>query len=144
MKVDFLQITRLSPTSFTISPSKTQITPRYAKPQKNKNMKIKLCLHYNIKLNIYFWFKTFNRSFHINQLWLKLAKGISTFCKVYHYVNHVILRSINHAIFIFNDWGQSIKYNHRVSIFQKKAMRIVSVTHFHTHTISFFSRAKIL
>ena len=54
MKVDFLQITRLSPTSFTISPPKTQITPRYTKPQKNKNMKIKLCLHYNIKLNIHF------------------------------------------------------------------------------------------
>ena len=50
MKVDFLQITRLSPTSFTISPPKTQITPRYAKPQKNKNMKIKLfTLQHKIK-----------------------------------------------------------------------------------------------
>ena len=28
--------------------------PRYAKPQKNKTIKIKLCLHYNIKLNIHF------------------------------------------------------------------------------------------
>ena len=56
MKVDFYHITRLSPTSFTISlPRKTQITPPYAKLQKNKNIKIKLCLHYSIKSNIHFW-----------------------------------------------------------------------------------------
>ena len=60
MKVDFLQITRLSPTSFNISlPRKTQITPRYAKPQKKKNIKTK-CLHSNIKLNIHFWLNRCN------------------------------------------------------------------------------------
>ena len=42
MNVDFLQIIRLSPTSFTISlPQKMLIPPRYAKPQKNKNIKNK-------------------------------------------------------------------------------------------------------
>ena len=51
MKVDFLQITRLPPLYFAIS---LENTPRYAKPEKNKTIKIKLCLHNNIESNIHF------------------------------------------------------------------------------------------
>ena len=88
MKVDFLSMTRLSHPSFTISLSrKTQITPRYSKPQKNQNIKIKLCLHYNIKLNIHFWLNTYkvllwSTIVKIQRSELKLAKNQTYFRKL--------------------------------------------------------------
>ena len=52
------------------------------------------------------------------------------FCKVHHDVNHAILRSIYHAIFFSNDWGQSVKYNHRVSILQIVQWKLESILFF--------------
>ena len=70
-------------------------------------------------------------NFHINQLCLKLNKANAMLCKIHHYVNETTLRSTDHAIFqshlpyVCTAWGQNIKYNHRISILQRKTMRVI-------------------
>ena len=88
--------------------------------------------------------------FHINQLCLKLNKANAMLCKIHHYVNETTLRSIYYAIFqshlsyVCTAWGQNIKYNHQISILQRKAMRIIFFFDFNEHTIPLFSKAKVL
>ena len=59
------------------------------------------------------------------------------------------LRSIYYATFQSNPscctvWGETIKYNHQISILQRKTMRITFFSDFNKHTISLFWKAKIL
>ena len=88
-------------------------------------------------------------NFHINQLSLKLIKVKAMFCKICHYVNETILRSVYHAIFqshlsyVCIAWHQNIKYNHKISILQRKAMRIIFSSDFNDQTTPLFSKAKI-
>ena len=71
-------------------------------------------------------------------------------CKLRHYVNGTTLRSIYYAIFqshpsyVCTAWGQNIKYNHRISILQRKVMRIIFFSDINKHTTPLFSKAKIL
>ena len=52
-------------------------------------------------------------------------------CKIHHYVNETTLRSTDYAIFqshlpyVCTAWGQNIKYNRRISILQRKTMRVI-------------------
>ena len=88
--------------------------------------------------------------FHINQLWLKLNKANSMLCEICHYVNETTLRSIYYAIVqsqlscVCAVWGQNIKYNHRIRILQRKAMRIIFFSDFNDYTTPLFSKSKIL
>ena len=69
--------------------------------------------------------------FHINQLCLKLNKANAMLCKIHHYVNETKLRSIYYAIFqshllyVCTAWDQNVRYNDRIRILQRKAMRII-------------------
>ena len=88
--------------------------------------------------------------FRINHFCLKFNKANAMLCKIRHYVNETTLRSIYYAIFqshlsyVCTAWGQNIKYNHRISILQRKAMRIIFFSDFNEHTTPLFSKAKIL
>ena len=89
-------------------------------------------------------------NFHINQLCLKLNKAHAILCKIHHYVNETTLRSIYYVIFqshlshVCTAWGQNIKYNHRISILQRKAMKIIFFSDLNEHTTPLLSKAKIL
>ena len=71
-------------------------------------------------------------------------------CKVCHYVNETALRSIyyatfqSHLLYVCTAWGQNIKYNHRISILQRKAMKIIFFSDLNEHTTPLLSKAKIL
>ena len=71
-------------------------------------------------------------------------------CKICNYVNETTLRSIYYAIFqshllyVCTAWGQNIKYNHRISILQRKAMKIIFFSDLNEHTTPLLSKAKIL
>ena len=60
----------------------------------------------------------------INELCLKLNKATAVLCKIRHYVNETILRSIYYAVFqshlsyVCTGWGQNIQYNNQISILQ--------------------------
>ena len=62
---------------------------------------------------------------------IKRSKVNPMLCKIRYYVNETTLRSIYYAIFqshlsfFCTTWGQNIKYNHRISILQRKVMRII-------------------
>ena len=81
---------------------------------------------------------------------MKLNKANAILCKIRHYVNETTLRSIYYAIFqsylscVCTARGQNIKYNHRISILQRKAMKIIFFSDFNEHTTPLFSKAKIL
>ena len=67
-----------------------------------------------------------------------------------HYVNETTLRSIYYTIFqshlayVSTAWGQNINYNHKISILQKKAMRIIFFFEFNEYTTSLFLKEKNL
>ena len=71
-------------------------------------------------------------------------------CNALNYLNETTLRSIDYAIFqslpsyICTGWDQNIKYNIKISILQRKAMRIISISDFNKHATSLFSKKKIL
>ena len=88
--------------------------------------------------------------FRINHFCLKFNKANAMLCKIRHYVNETTLRSIYYAIFqshlsyVCTAWGQNIKYNHRISILQRKAIIIIFFSYFNELTFPLFSKAKIL
>ena len=57
----------------------------------------------------------------INELCLKLIKATAVLCKIHHYVNETILRSIYYAMFqshlsyVCTGWGQNIQYNNQLA-----------------------------
>ena len=71
-------------------------------------------------------------------------------CKIRHYVNENTLRSIYYAVFqshfsyVCTAWGQNIKYYHRISFLQMKAMIIIFLSDFNEHTTPLFLKATIL
>ena len=69
--------------------------------------------------------------FHISTLQAILNKATAMLCKIRHYVTKATLRSIYYATFqshlsyVCTAWDQNIKYNHRISILQRKTKRII-------------------
>ena len=69
--------------------------------------------------------------FHISALQAILNKATAMLCKIRHYVTKATLRSIYYATFqshlsyVCTAWDQNIKYNHRISILQRKTKRII-------------------
>ena len=89
-------------------------------------------------------------TFHINQICLKLNKTNGMLCKICHFVNETTLRSKyyvifqSHLLYVSTARDQNIKCNHRISMLQRKTMRIIYFFDFNEHTSPLFSKAKIL
>ena len=75
---------------------------------------------------------------HVNHLIHKLVKANAMLCKLRHYVNEATIKSIYQAIFhshlsyVCTARGQNLNPNHRISLLQKKAIRIISLFSFCT------------
>ena len=88
--------------------------------------------------------------FHISTLQAILNKATAMLCKIRHYVTKATLRSIYYATFqshlsyVCTAWDQNIKYNHRISILQRKTKRIIFFSDFNEHITPLFAKAKIL
>ena len=50
----------------------------------------------------------------------------------------------SHLLYVCTAWDQNIKCNHRISMLQRKTMRIIYFFDFNEHTSPLFSKAKIL
>ena len=86
----------------------------------------------------------------MNHISHKLVKSNAMLSKTRHYVNEVTIKSISYAIFnpclsyVCTAWGQNLNPKHRVNLLQKKAMRIISFTHYDSHTLPIFAKLNII
>ena len=87
---------------------------------------------------------------HVNHLSHKLVKANAMLCKLRHHVNEATIKSIYYAIFhshlsyVCTAWGQNLNRKHRISLLPKKAIRIISFTHYDAHTLSIFVKLNII
>ena len=71
-------------------------------------------------------------------------------CKLCHYVNKATVKSIYYAIFhshlsyVCTAWGQNLNPKHRITLLQKKAIRIVSFSQYDAHTLPIFAKLNII
>ena len=91
-----------------------------------------------------------NWNTHANNIVSKLVRGNSVLSKLRHYVNKEILRTIYFAIFhsyltyVTTVWGQTRIPQKRVTLLQKKALRIMNFAPFNCHSSSYFHDYNIL
>ena len=123
----------------------------------NKNydadLKIKLCrIHASsyVKYLGVFIDKNLNRKIHVNEISTKLIKGNAMLSKLRHYVNKDILLSVYYGIFhshlayLCLVWGQ-VKFSlNRITLLQKRAIRILHSAAYRDHTCPLFHRYKVL
>ena len=70
-------------------------------------------------------------------------------CKLWHFVNVGIIKSIYYAIFhsqlsyVCTAWGQNLNSKHCINLLQKKAMQIISFASFDPHTLPIFTKLNI-
>ena len=71
-------------------------------------------------------------------------------CKLRHYVNEVISKSIYYAFFhsqlsyVCTAWVQNLNPKHRVNLLQKKPMRMIIFAHYDAHTLPIFAKLNII
>ena len=94
--------------------------------------------------------KNLNWKIHIHDLASKLNRDNAVLAKLRHFVNSEILRSTYFAIFHSNlnyvciAWGLTGFPQQKVSILQKKALRIMNFESFNAHITSLFKNCNIL
>ena len=91
-----------------------------------------------------------NWKVHIHDLASKLSRANAILAKLRHFVNSEILRSTYFAIFhshlnyVCIAWGLTRFPQQKVSILQKKALRIMNFAPFNAHTTPLFKNCNIL
>ena len=91
-----------------------------------------------------------NWKVHIHDLASKLNRANAILAKLRHFVNSEILRSTYFAIFhshlnyVCIAWGLTRFPQQKVSILQKKALRIMNFVSFNAHTTPLFKNCNIL
>ena len=87
---------------------------------------------------------------HMNHLSHKFVKANAMLCKLRHYVNEVISKSIYYAFFhsrlsyVCIAWSQNLNPKHRVNLLQKKPMRMIIFAHYDAHTLPIFAKLNII
>ena len=88
---------------------------------------------------------------HIHELSKKISRSIGILCKLRHYVPQSILIQIYYSIiypFLIYGvviWGNTYKSNiYPLVILQKKAIRIITFSHFQSHTSPLFKKFNLL
>ena len=87
---------------------------------------------------------------HMNHLSHKFVKANAMLCKLRHYVNEVISKSIYYAFFhsrlsyVCTAWSQNLNPKHRVNLLQKKPMRMIIFAHYDAHTLPIFAKLNII
>ena len=121
----------------------------------NVDLKIKLCRK-RIHASQYFKYlgvfidENLNWKKHINEISTKLIKGNAMLSKLRHFVNKDILLSVYHGIFhshlpyLCLVWGQAKFSLNRITLLQKRAIRILHSTAYRDHTSPLFHRSKVL
>ena len=125
----------------------------------NKNydadLKIKLCrkrIHASryVKYLGVFIDENLNWKIHINEISTKLIKGNAMLSKLRHYVNKDILLSVYYGIFrshlayLCLVWGQVKLPLNRITLLQKRVIRILHSAAYRDHTCPLFCRYKVL
>ena len=81
-------------------------------------------------------------SLHMNHLSHKLIKvNAMPNCKlksIYYAIFHC------HLSYVCTTWGQNLNPKHRISLLQKKAMRIISFAHYDAHNLPIFAKLNII
>ena len=91
-----------------------------------------------------------NWNAHTDNIVSKLTRSNSILSKLRYYVNKEILRTIYFAIFysyltcVTTVWGQTRIPQKRITVLQKKALRIMSFAPFNSHSSSYFHDYNIL
>ena len=91
-----------------------------------------------------------NSKFHIDDLASKLNRANSVLSKLRRFVSSEILRSVYFAIFqshvnyVCLAWSLTRYPQHKISILQKKALRIINFSPFNACTTSLFKNCNIL
>ena len=124
---------------------------------RNKNydtdLKVKLCrkrIHASqyVKYLSVFIDENLNWKNHINQISTKLIKGNAMLSKLRHFVNKDILLSVHYGIFhshlayLCLVWGQAKFSLNRITLLQKRAIRILHFAAYHTSPLLY--RSKVL
>ena len=87
---------------------------------------------------------------HINEISTKLIKGNAMLSKLRHFVNKDILLSVYYGIFhshlayLCLVWGQAKFSLNRITLLQKRAIRILHSAAYRDHTSPLFHRSKVL
>ena len=87
---------------------------------------------------------------HINEILTKLIKGNAMLSKLRHFVNEDILLSVYYGIFhshlayLCLVWGQAKFSLNRITLLQKRAIRILHSAAYRNHTSPLFHRSKVL
>ena len=126
---------------------------------RNKNyhadLKIKLCRK-RIHVSQYveylgvFIDENLNWKKHVNKISTKLIKGNGMLSKLRHFVNKDILLSVYYGIFhsylayLCLVWGQAKFSLDRITLLQKRAIRILHSAAYRDHTSPLFRRSKVL
>ena len=94
--------------------------------------------------------ENFNCKKHFNDISHKLVRGNAILSKIRNYVNKGTLRTVYFAIFHSDinyvpiAWGNTNYPQQRISLLQKKALRIMHFVQFNSHTSSLFYNSNIL
>ena len=136
--------------------AKTEII-LFKKSNKNydADLKIKLCrkrIHASpyVKYLGVFIDENLNWKIHINEISTKLIKGNAMLSKLRHFVNKDILLSVYYGIFhshlayLCLVWGQAKFSLNRITLLQKRAIRILHSAAYRDHTCPLFHRCKVL
>ena len=81
---------------------------------------------------------------------INIFKTNAMFCKLRHYVNEITIKSIyyatfhSHLLYVCTAWGQNLNSKHRINLLPKKAIRIISFTHYDAHTLPIFVKLNII
>ena len=87
---------------------------------------------------------------HINETSTKLIEGNAMLSKLRHFVNKDIMLSVYYGIFhshlayLFLVWGQAKFSLNRITLLQKRAIRILHSAAYRDHTSPVFHRSKVL
>ena len=87
---------------------------------------------------------------HISETSTKLIKGNVMLSKLGHFVNKVILLSVHYGIFhshlayLCLVWGEAKLSLNRITLLQKRAIRILHSAAYRDHTSPLFHRSKVL
>ena len=119
------------------------------------DLKIKLCrkriyASQYVKYLGVFIDENLNWEKHINEISTKLIKGNAMLSKFRHFVNKDILLSVYYGIFhshlayLCLVWGQAKFSLNRITLLQKRAIKILHSAAYRDHTSPLFHRSKVL
>ena len=124
---------------------KTYDTDLRLKLSRKRLYKTKYLRYLGIKID-----ENLNWKVHIHNLASKLSRANAILAKLRHFVNSEILRSTHFAIFhshlsyVCIAWGLTRYHQQKVSILQKKALRMMNFAPFNAHTTRLFKNCNIL